>query len=327
MGDQSYAACRALGLALAKNMQGTNTIIVASSDLSHYHPYDDAVKIDRKTLKAIEDWDYLSMSQNFERRIWEACGGGPIIAAMIASERLGARQARILKYANSGDSTGERGQVVGYGAVAFSKNSGQRSSAAPAFSLGEAEKAELFAIARKSVETAVKEKKLLADPASKLEPLMWERGAFVTLKEKGELRGCIGYTSPLKPLALTVRDVAAYAAVEDTRFSPVAAGELGFLEYEISVLSPLRRVLDVNEIKVGRDGLVMKRDNYEGLLLPQVPTEQGWDRMTFLEQTCVKAGLLKDCWQDERTDIFSFSALVLKEREPAPAPKPRTARP
>ncbi len=142
MGDQSYAACRALGLALAKNIQGTNTIIVASSDLSHYHSYDDAGRIDRKTLKAIEDWDYLSMSQNFERRIWEACGGGPIIAAMIASERLGARQARILKYANSGDSTGERGQVVGYGAVAFWKNSGQRTSVAPALSLGEAEKAE-----------------------------------------------------------------------------------------------------------------------------------------------------------------------------------------
>ena len=95
MGDQSYEACRALGLALAKNMQGTNTIIVASSDLSHYHPYDDAVKLDHKTLKAIEEWDYLSMSQNFERQIWEACGGGPIIAAMIASERLGARQAQL----------------------------------------------------------------------------------------------------------------------------------------------------------------------------------------------------------------------------------------
>src|SRR5512140_843791 len=80
MGDQSYEACRALGLALAKNIQGTTTIIVASSDLSHYHPYDEAVKLDHKTLKAVEEWDYLSMSQNFERQIWEACGGGPIIA-------------------------------------------------------------------------------------------------------------------------------------------------------------------------------------------------------------------------------------------------------
>ena len=325
MGDQSYAACRALGLALAKNIQGTNTLIVASSDLSHYHPYDDAVRMDRKTLGAIEEWDYLSMSQNFEERIWEACGGGPIIAAMIASERLGARQARILKYANSGDVTQERGRVVGYGAVAIFKNQGQRSSSAAPFSLGEMEKAELFAIARKSVETAVKDGKMLADPASKLEPLTRERGAFVTLKEKGELRGCIGYSSPLKPLAVTVRDVAAFAAVRDTRFPPVAPKELGQLEYEISVLSPLHRVLDVKEVQVGRDGLVMKQGGYQGLLLPQVPTEQGWDRMTFLQQTCVKAGLLKDCWQDERTDIFSFTALVLEER--APASNPRTPRP
>ncbi len=81
MGDQSYEVCRALGLALAKLVPGTNTLIVASSDLSHYHPYEDAVKMDRKTLKGIEEWDYLSMSRNFDQRIWEACGGGPIIAA------------------------------------------------------------------------------------------------------------------------------------------------------------------------------------------------------------------------------------------------------
>ena len=124
---------------------------------------------------------------------------------------------------------------------------------------------------------------------------MQERGAFVTLKEHGELRGCIGYSAPIKPLALTVRDVAAYAAVKDNRFRPVSPEELGLLEYEISVLSPLRRVLDVNEIEVGRHGLVVKQGDREGLLLPQVPVEQGWDRATFLEKTCVKAGLLKDC--------------------------------
>ena len=113
MGDQSYEACRALGLALAKNIQGSGTIIIASSDLSHYHPYDDAVKMDRKTLRAIEEWDYLSLLRNFEQRVWEACGGGPIVAAMIASERLGAKQAKLLAYANSGDTTGDRKQGGG----------------------------------------------------------------------------------------------------------------------------------------------------------------------------------------------------------------------
>jgi AmmeMemoRadiSam system protein A len=328
MGDQSYEACRALGLALAKNMQGMNTIIVASSDLSHYHPYDDAVKLDHKTLKAIEEWDYLSMSQNFERQIWEACGGGPIIAAMIASERLGARQAQLLKYANSGDATGDHSKVVGYAAMAIHGGPSQGVAADAPFTLGPAEKDELFRIARGAVERAVRDRKMMDYPGSKLEALNRERGAFVTLKIKGELRGCIGYVSPIKPLALTVRDVAASAAVEDTRFKPVPVQELAALEYEISVLSPMRRVLDVKDIKVGRDGLVMLQGRYEGLLLPQVPVEQGWDRTTFLNQTCAKAGLPEDCWRDERTDVFSFTALVLREHQPKPAaPVPNTPRP
>lgn len=324
MGDQSYEACRALGLALAKSIQGTDTLIVVSSDLSHYHPYDDAVKLDRKTLRAIEEWDYLSMSQNFETNTWEACGGGPIIAAMIAAERLGARQARVLKYANSGDTTNDRTRVVGYGAVAIYKDAGKSASAAPAFTLGEAEKARLLSIARQSVESAVKQKKLLADPDLKPEALAQERGAFVTLKENGELRGCIGYSSPIKPLALAVRDVAASAAVEDTRFTPVTAAELGRLSYEISVLSPLRRVLDLNSIQVGRDGLLVRRGGNAGLFLPQVAPEQGWDRMTLIRQACVKAGLSPEAWKDPETDIFSFTGFVFSEA--GAAPKPGTPR-
>jgi hypothetical protein len=326
MGDQDYEACRALGLALAANIQGSETVIVASSDLSHYHPYDEAVKMDRKTLRAIEEWDYLSMLRNFEERVWEACGGGPIVAAMIASERLGAKQAKLVVYANSGDTAGDRSQVVGYGAVAVYK-SAEPATAEQRLTLGEAERQELFRIARRSVEFAVKNHKLPEDPSTELETLAQERGAFVTLRENGELRGCIGYSAPLKPLALTVRDVAAYAAVNDSRFQPVSPQELGLLEYEISVLSPLHHVLDPNEIQVGRDGLVVKQGNREGLLLPQVPVEQGWDRETFLEQTCVKAGLLRDCSKDERTDIFSFTALVIEEHAGAPgAQKPGTAR-
>ena len=315
IGDQSYETCRALGLALARLIQGTNTLIVASSDLSHYHPYDLAVKIDHKTLKAIEEWDYLSMSRNFSQQIWEACGGYPIIAAMIASERLGASHAQVLNYANSGDTAGDKSRVVGYGAVAFVKNPPRGASNEAAFSLTQRDKDELLRLARKSVETAVREHKMYepAPPAS--ESLNQERGAFVTLKKLGQLRGCIGYVAPMRPLYQTVRDVAAYAAVRDTRFNPVTERELSSLEYEISVLSPLRRVLDVNEIKVGQHGLVMKRGETEGLLLPQVASEEKWDRTTFLEETCYKAGLPKNSWKDADTDIFRFTALVFGERK------------
>ncbi len=315
MGDQSYDSCRALGLALAKLLSGTtDTLIVASSDLSHFHTYDEAVKLDRKTLKAIEEWDYLSMARNFQSNVWEACGGGPIVAAMIAAERLGANHATVLKYANSGDVTGDKSRVVGYGAVAITRAAKQRAAGQP-FTLAQAERDELMKIARQSIQTAVEQHKLYDLAGSPSAALMQERGAFVTLKEKGGLRGCIGYPSPIKPLVLTVRDVAAMAAVQDTRFRPVAPAELPLLDYEISVMSPLRRVLDIKQIQVGKHGLVMKNGDREGLLLPQVPVEQGWDRGTFLEETCLKAGLPQGCWKDENTDIFAFTSLVFGERE------------
>jgi AmmeMemoRadiSam system protein B/AmmeMemoRadiSam system protein A len=325
MGDQSYETCRKLGLVLADAIGGSRTLIVASSDLSHYHPYDQAVKMDRSTLRAVEEWDYLSLSENLERRVWEACGGGPIVAAMIAAERLGAAEPHLLKYANSGDVTGTKDSVVGYGSMAFVKPLKPRAAAGPRFSLSDAEKDELLKLARRSVEAAVKQHKPLADAPLRFDSFNQERGAFVTLREHGELRGCIGYISPVKPLAFTVRDVAAAAAVEDRRFSPVSPAELGQLEYEISVLSPMRRVLDVNQIQVGQHGLVMKQGYALGLLLPQVPVEEHWDRGTFLEQTCRKAGLPPDAWRSPDTDIFSFTALVFSERKPAArAPAPGT---
>jgi len=320
MGEQNYEASRALGVALAKLIQGPETVIVASSDLSHYHPYDDAVRIDQKTLKAIEEWDYFNLSRNFERQIWEACGGGPIVAVMIAAERLGANRAQIIKYANSGDVTGDKGRVVGYAAVALVKGPAQEKKKARNFSLSREDKEALLKIARQSVESMVRTGKLLPVELPRSEALLRDRGAFVTLKERGDLRGCIGYIAPTKSLAETVRDVAALAAVRDERFRPVSQAELGQLEYEISVLSPLRRVTDAKEIKVGQHGLLIKKGDYEGLLLPQVPVEQRWDRATFLEQTCLKAGLPPQAWKDEDTDIFLFTAYVFGDHpleEPA----------
>lgn len=326
MGDQRYEAARALGTALAKAIEGSQTLIVASSDLSHFHRYEEAVRLDRRVLKAVEEWDYLTMARNFEQNIWEACGGGPIVAAMIAAERLGARQVRILKYANSGDVTGDRSQVVGYAAVAFFRSAKLASdgdgAAQEAFSLGPEEQRDLLWLARKSVETAVRERRLYEGPAPRWSSLLEDRAAFVTLKRHGRLRGCIGYVFPMKPLYLTVRDVAAMAAVRDERFPPVTTKELDELEYEISVLSPLRRVLSIEEILVGRHGLIVRRGEREGLLLPQVAVEQRWDRETFLAQTCLKAGLPGDAWRDPDTDVFRFTAFVFSRHEAVSAAPP-----
>jgi AmmeMemoRadiSam system protein B/AmmeMemoRadiSam system protein A len=316
MGDQSYESSRALGVALAKLVQAEknpgDTLILASSDLSHYHPYDQAETLDHKTLHALQSWDYFSMSRNFQTRVWEACGGAAIVAAMIAAERMGANQTQVLRYANSGDTSGDKSRVVGYSADLFVKTSSSAAEEAP-FSLTDQEKSELLALARKSTEYAVETNKAYDPPATTSETLNREYGAFVTLKEDGMLRGCIGYTSPIKPLYITVRDTASYAALRDPRFRPVAVSELPQLEYEISVLSPLRRVTDIEQIQVGRDGLLMKNGDSEGLLLPQVPLEQKWNRRTFLEQTCAKAGMHPNCWKDENTDIFKFTAVIFGE--------------
>ena len=315
MGDQSYESSRALGMALSRMIHGSDTLILASSDLSHYHAYDEAVAEDHKTLTALQEWDYLSMSRNFEMRVWEACGGAPIVAAMIAAERMGATQAELLKYANSGDTTGDHSRVVGYSAVLLLKSQNQKSVEQP-FSLSAHDKDELLKLARKSVEEAVRTRKPYGVVASSSSTLNQERGAFVTLKKAGQLRGCIGYTSASKPLNMTVRDTATLAALRDSRFPPVRASELGLMDYEISVLSPMRRVTDVKQIKVGQDGLLMKNGEYEGLLLPQVPTEEGWDRQKFLEETCNKAGMQTNCWKDENTDIFMFTAVVFGDSKP-----------
>ncbi len=319
MGDQSYESSRALGAALAKLIKSEgkegDTLVLASSDLSHFHTYDDAVRIDHKTLGALAAWDYFSMSRNFQSQIWEACGGAPIVATMIYAERMGANKAQVLKYANSGDVTGDHSRVVGYSADIFVKAPADK-AADPPFSLSEEEKGELLALARKSVEFAVEKNQLYEPPASASVILNQERGAFVTLTKSGDLRGCIGYTSAVKPLYMTVRDTATHAALHDPRFQAVSASELPQLAYEISVLSPLRRVTDIQQITIGEHGLLMKNGGYDGLLLPQVPVEQKWDRQTFLEQTCRKAGMNANCWKDEDTDIFSFTAVVFHEKKP-----------
>jgi AmmeMemoRadiSam system protein B/AmmeMemoRadiSam system protein A len=313
MGDQRYETSRTLGVALSRLIKDNRTLLVASSDLSHYHPYDQAVSMDRKVADAIREWDYFSLSRNAERGAWEACGAGPIVAAMIASERLGANQARILKQANSGDTSGDKSAVVGYLAAGFFRDSTKET--AQEFRLGEKEQAHLMEIVRNSVKAAVTNHSAWPSTDGGLAALAQDRGAFVTLTRGGRLRGCIGYVSPVKPLHETVRDVAAYAAIRDSRFLAVSPSELSQLEYEVSVLSPLRRVADVNQIEVGKHGLLIKKGDSEGILLPQVPTENHWDRLTFLQNLCLKAGLPQDAWKDEDADIFAFTAFVFgKER-------------
>lgn len=140
-------------------------------------------------------------------------------------------------------------------------------------------------------------------------PILKEkRGAFVTINKGGQLRGCIGYIQPYKPLYQTIEEMAIQAAFHDPRFGPVTEKELPDLEVEISVLTPMKRIKAVEEIEVGKHGILIERGFHSGLLLPQVATEYGWDRKTFLGHTCLKAGLPQDAWKGKDTVISIFSA-------------------
>jgi AmmeMemoRadiSam system protein A len=163
--------------------------------------------------------------------------------------------------------------------------------------------------AHRSLEHSIKGA-ALGCPEAPTENLREKRGAFVTLKNAGKLRGCIGYIRPYKPLIDAVWEMAESAATRDDRFIPVEPSEVDDLEIEITVLSLLRKIDNPNDVLVGRHGLLVSRGYQSGVLLPQVPIEADWDRETFLSQTCIKAGLPPDAWRDSETTLEVFTAEV-----------------
>lgn len=171
----------------------------------------------------------------------------------------------------------------------------------------------LLALARETIALYVKEGKRPALPEA--EGILGQMcGAFVTLHKRDRLRGCIGNMVGQGPLVETIQEMAIAAATQDPRFQQVKPEELAEIDIEISVLSPLIRIRDVNEIKVGTHGILMRRGLYQGVLLPQVATEWNWDREEFLSNTCMKAGLPPDAWKDPETVIEIFSAEVFGEK-------------
>ena len=169
----------------------------------------------------------------------------------------------------------------------------------------------LLQLAHESIISALETREIPLD--SPIPHLAEARGAFTSLYLNGELRGCVGYVLPISSVYRAVIDTARAAAFEDTRFYPVTLDEARQLKVELSILSP-PRAISPEEVEVGRHGLLVSMAGNRGLLLPQVPTERDWDRVTFLEQTCRKAGLPSDAWQKGAV-IEAFTAEVFGEKE------------
>lgn len=314
VGGHGLEFAKRLADAIYNVVKGQKVLIVASTDLSHFYPYNVAVKLDRKIIERVEAGDAEGLANDLSNNVSEACGGWPVVAAMLLAKKMGADAFKILHYANSGDVTGDKSSVVGYmAAVMFKRSSGSmekdEKTGASETGLTDEEKETLRRIAWEAIKSRLEERPM-RDIEIRSPRLKEKRGAFVTLHKNGQLRGCIGYLEPIKPLYITIKEVAQAAAFSDPRFMPLKKDELDQINIEISVLTPLQRIHDINEIEIGKHGIYVKRGLYSGVLLPQVATEQGWGRLTFLEHTCLKAGLPPDEWRKSDTEIYIFSAEI-----------------
>jgi AmmeMemoRadiSam system protein B/AmmeMemoRadiSam system protein A len=315
MGEQQ--AWHALGDALASLAQERPTLLVASSDLSHYHPAARALRLDKAVRDGVEGFDAAALSHVFDSGKGEACGAGPILACLHAAKKLGATRSLITGFGNSGDVTGDSSGVVGYLSAAFVREDDGNpakyyvlnADSVKQEALSGPARQELLRIARQAVASAVYGgSPPEIDRVDKA--LRVRRGVFVTLKVSGQLRGCLGSIEATTPLVELVTRMAVAAATRDPRFEPIAGAELAELSIELSVLGPLERCEDADSIEIGRHGLLVRKGERSGVLLPQVASENGWDRATFLRHTCLKAGLPSEAWRDSASTICTFEAEV-----------------
>jgi hypothetical protein len=285
------------------------TLLVVSSDLSHYPDYDGALDADTRTINAILSGNKKrfeqATSENYARRIpnlvTSACGFHPIRVGLRVAELLDLGRLTKIDYTNSGDITGQKDKVVGYGAI------GGWSEKLPSLALDDAARQEALALARKTLESYYKNgTRMLYEPQN--EVLNKPIGAFVTLTKNGELRGCIGNFDPDKPFYRVVQEMAIRAAVDDKRFEPVSEDELSQLDIEVSALSPLTRISDYHNIVLGKNGVKIVLGNKSGTFLPEVATDTKWDLETFLQNLCTqKMGLSAECYKDPKAEIFTYT--------------------
>jgi AmmeMemoRadiSam system protein A len=220
----------------------------------------------------------------------------------------GGAQAVRAAYDTSGQLTGTWSNSVTYQSFVFTPRP---------VTLGPQERTALLRLARQTVGAVLKDQDQPAvDPEQLAQALCVKGACFVTLENRGQLRGCIGNMAAQEPLYQAVIHNAVNAC-RDPRFvsDPVTAGELDDLHIEISYLTPMRRVSDPNEVVIGRHGLLVALGPNRGVLLPQVAYERGWTRSEFLAETCRKAGLPRDAWKRPEAEIYSFEAEVFGEAE------------
>lgn len=313
MGRQDNQNVNRLAEALIAMPFDDSTVMISATDWQHYRSAAEGHILDSVGIECINALDADRLQRYLAEGKTEACGGGPTAAVIRAAVAKGANRVKILKYGDSGDITLKKDSVVGYvAAVLYRSSDRKKNITGEKAALSDADKKKLLQIARQAIEAYLKHG-AVPKLSVNSEFLNKPGAAFVTLTKQGQLRGCIGYTVAIEPLFQTVADCAVQAATADPRFPPVTADEMPDIHIEISVLTPLQKVQSLNEIQVGRDGLMIFKGSYRGLLLPQVATEYGWDREQFLQQTCHKAGLPADAYKSADAELYRFQAIIFGE--------------
>lgn len=328
VGRLSYPDCEQLASVLTDQVKGMHVLLVASSDMSHYPDYEDANRADAKVLKAVRAWDtneIMKLDRASELKKTPGldcalCGTNVLVTVMLTAQLLGADAVELLPYQNSGDvPQGNKSQVVGYGAALFYTKGGEmkgESAMLEEISFTKGEKDKLFKIARESILAAIKRKDM-PDWDVPESNLNLKRGVFVTLMNKGRLRGCIGNFQPTHPLYEMVSKMAVASATQDYRFAynPVSEFEMDEIDIKISILSELKKVDSADEVEVGKHGIWIKQGGRSGTYLPEVATELGWTREQFLTSCCSeKAGLAPDAWKTG-AEIYVYTSQILSEKK------------
>ncbi len=299
-----------------------DVLVVVSVDQSHFHVDTEARMIDQAGLDAIKKMDVEAFWNGHVEGTMEVDGFHVVSTAMLYADALGYDRADVLKYATSVEKTKDTSSVVGYASVVFYRPAPETAGRSVVeknkvdMVLSDVQKKRLLDIARLTVNAVVRTGKA-PDIQETDARLLQEEGAFVTLKENGQLRGCIGHIFGEGPLYATVRDMAVAAATEDPRFSPVSKDELDAIDIEVSVLSKPVKVSSADGIVLGKHGVIVSKGRANrGVFLPQVATETGWSKEKFLSELCAqKAGLAPDAWKDPAVTLEVFTADVFGEKK------------
>jgi AmmeMemoRadiSam system protein A/AmmeMemoRadiSam system protein B len=318
MGDCEFAICEKLA-ALLKEAIGTrqDILIIASTDMYHGYDYLESETFDNLTISYLKNMDAQGLYYGLRESNLALCGGFPVVSVLILAKESGYNKLAVLRHTNSAEVTHKKTKgiwTVGYVSCAIGREKTSLVAGGGKDMLNKEQRKRLLEIARRSIESHLKTNRkpelIENDPV-----LSKEMGAFVTLREHGELRGCIGNLIGDKPLYLTVRDMAIEAAVGDPRFPPVQLTELEDIEIEISVLSPMEKIDSADKIQLGVHGVMVKKGFNSGVFLPQVASETGWTKEEFLSNLCAhKAGLAPGSWKDKSTELYIFSAEVFSEK-------------